>query len=514
MSGLFGIVTPGNNCTQDLLYGTDYHSHLGTEYGGIAVLGHEYIRRLHRITNSQFKTEFLPDQHLFNGPIGIGVISEKDQQPLQINPVNKDIGLFTLAMCGYVTNANDFVEEFRTSGIGFECEHPRDVNITKLVGMLISQSDNLVSGIQKMFYRINGSVTLIIISGEGIIAARSLYGHSTLYLGRRKNDWAITSETTALPNLNFVLERCFKPGEIIFLDGNGPKTVSSEYHNKTQLCPFFPVYTAFPSAEYGDTTAEGYRQKAGAYHACCDCKQGICAQMVAGMADSGTAYAIGYARQSQIDTNKAVLELVHQHSVSPVDQLDKQIESLLSRYIPYQRPLVKYTPGWGRSYTPPNQIDRDRVAKMKQIPVKDIWDDLTSLILTEDSIVRGTQLKRYFVQLRHIIEKIWHKQWPDIHVRIGCPPLMWPCRYMYSTRKPEELAARRAVAALLGYIPSDDQMRDYVDSQSSNFQQMVDWLTEDIGAKSIRYMPLNEMIELMDMNSDEVCTYCWNGEGV
>lgn len=516
---MFAVVTPKKNCNWTLLFGTDYHSHWGTEFGGMAVLGHELVCRSYPIAQSQFKTELLPKLHHFTGSMGIGAISSKDEQPLVINPVNSNIGFFAIATVGYIDNAEKLVGEFIASGIGFEYddEETKSINMTKLVGMLISQSDNLISGIEKMFYRIQGSISLMVLNTDGILAARSLYGHTPLFLAQKGNEWAITLETTALPNLGFKVTKLLLPGEIIQLNENGPVTRSEEYHNHTQFCAFLPIYTAFPAAEFGgDLTAEGYREKAGAYHAIRDFEEGIRAQMAAGMADSGTPYAIGYAQASYNIVAGAVESNIHlalgRRNID--EEQANDIFKILKRFIPFHRPLVKYTPGWGRSYTPPKQADRDRVAKMKQIPVRDIWDGLTSLILTEDSIVRGTQLAQYLKQLRHIIEELWGKNWPEIHARIGCPPLAWPCKYMLSTRNNSELAARRIVTNILGQPPTDDQMRVYIDPANPEYHQMVSLIGEEIGVTSLRYLPLEETIRIIGLPQEKICTYCWNGQGV
>lgn len=515
---MFAVVTPKRNCNWTLFYGIDYHSHWGTEFGGMAVLGHELVCKAYPITQSQFKTEFSPKLHLFSGPMGIGVISPKDEQPLTINPVNPGIGLFAIATVGYVENAEELVGEFMASGIGFEYddEEAKTINMTKLVGMLISQSDNLVSGIEKMLYRIQGSISLMTLNTDGILAARSLYGHTPLFLAQKGNEWAVTLETTALPNLGFKVIKPLLPGEIIQLNENGPVTRSEEYLNKTQLCAFLPIYTAFPTAEFGDLTAEGYREKAGAYHAIRDYEEGIKGQMAAGMADSGTPYAIGYS-QATFDLVardiRAMTELALSGGSISNDQV-RDVSLLLDLFVPYHRPLLKYTPAYGRSYTPPKQVDRDRIAKMKQLPARDIWDGLVRLILTEDSIVRATQLAQYLKQLHHIIVDLWGKSWPEIHARIGCPPLAWPCKYMLSTRNCNELAARRIVTNIMGQPPTDDQMRVYIDPANPEYHQMVSLIGEEIGVTSLRYLPLEETIRIIGQPQDQICTYCWNGQGV
>lgn len=500
--GLFGVVTPGQNCKWPLFYGIDYHSHWGTEYGGMAVMGHELVRRIHRISQSQFKTEFAPDMDIFAGSMGIGVISAKEEQPLMINPVNKQIGLFTIAMLGYIDNAEELTTELTASGILKFNGREKPINQVELIGLMISQSDNLISGIDKMFYRIEGSVSLLILNAEGIIAARSRYGHTPLFLAQKEDSWAVTLETTALPNLGYKVVKSLLPGEIISINENGPTTRYQDCSSRMQLCAFLPIYTGFPSAEFGDITAEGYREKAGAFHARQDLDQGLIAQMVAGMADSGTAYGIGYAKET-IDYAKILAA-----------SGENDVKKLLDMIVPFRRPLAKYTPSWARSYNWPKQVDRDRVAKMKQIPIRDVWDSLESLILTEDSIVRGTQLAQYFKQLRHIVESLWEKSWPEMHVRIGCPPLAWPCKYMLSTRTREELAARKAVTKLIGHAPTDEEMLVYIDPATDEYAQMVDVIAQELGVASLRYLPKEEMIRIIGLPADQVCTHCWDGTGV
>lgn len=498
MSGIFAVYTPGKNCAETLLYGTDYLSHLGTSFGGMAVMGRTCTRRIHRISDSQFKTVFMPDLEIFRGNYGIGVISSRDKQPLEIVPINRDLGAFNLITIGVIENADDLIDEFMASGIGFDYEEDGSVNMTILAGMLISQSDSIHNGIEKMFYRIRGSISLILMNADGIIIARSLYGHSALFIGKRGDDVAVSVETTPFDNLGFLFDRMLKPSEIVQIDENGINTLSCEHHGRCQFCPFLLIYTAFPSARFtvGDATItpEKYRSKVGAFHAECDYKKGLDAQQVVGMADSGTPYAIGYACKNS--------ELVITNRDAP------------ERRIPYCRFLLKYTPGWGRSYTPPTQEARDRIANMKQVPVFDVWDDIKSIVMTEDSIVRGTQLRQYLSKLRYIIEISWSKVWPEVHLRIGCPPLAWPCKYMFSTRSTKELAARRAVENILGHEPNDDEMRRFIVFGSAEYLSMVEWLRKDIGAASLEYLPLEAMPKILGVDIKKICTYCWNGIGV
>lgn len=463
MSGIFGAVTKKGNCTDDVFYGTDYHSHLGTEFGGMAVLGRKFYRRIHDISQSQFKAKFYDECKKMEGSSGIGVISSKDEQPIYLN---SKFGPFAICTMGLVENEKELVEELHKKGASFSEVSEDFVNTTELVAKIISMGDNIIDGIDKMFKKIRGSCSLLLLSKDGIYAARDRYGYTPLVVGERDGDWAITTETGAFVNLHYNIRKYIGPGEIVLINKSGilPKKESSPV---SQICAFLWIYTGFPSSSYEGINVEMVRERCGAFLAKRD---NVKVDIVAGVPDSGTAHAIGYAMESRI---------------------------------PYRRPLVKYTPGYGRSYTPPSQETRDLVAKMKLIPIKELIQG-KKIVLCEDSIVRGTQLKNYTLQ------KFWENGAKEVHVRPACPPLMFPCRFNLSTRSIHELAARQAIKALEGEDIED--VSEYIKHGSEKYKKMVEWITKQLGATTITYQKPEDMVEAIGLPAEKLCLYCWTGE--
>ncbi len=461
MSGIFGVVSK-ENCQNDLFYGTDYHSHLGTQFGGLAVFGKELIRKIHDIRGSQFKAKFYEDYKKMAGNIGIGVISAQDEQPICIN---SRFGPFAIVTNGYIDNAKELADKLYKEGQSFSEVSDGSVNSTELIAKLIIRGKNLIDGIEKMFSEIEGSCSLLLLNQEGIIAARDRYGYTPLVIGRRNKDWAVTTESSAFYNLGFRIEKNIAPGEIILLSESGMKTkVSGKKTN--QICSFLWIYTGFPASCYDGLNVEMARERCGR---CLAKGDQIKADMVAGIPDSGTAHAIGYAMESGI---------------------------------PLRRPLVKYTPGFDRSYTPPSQETRDLIARMKLIPISDIIKG-KRIVICDDSIVRGTQLKNFTIQ------KLKECGVKEIHLRIACPPLMFPCKFNYSTRSIHELAARRAIKAIEGKDIQD--VSPYIDENSPKYKKMVDWITKEIEATTLRYQKLEDMVKAIGLSKDKLCLYCWTG---
>ena len=335
MSGIFGVVSK-KDCVEDLFYGTDYHSHLGTEYGGMAVLGDKFNRQIHKIAQSQFKSKFYEDYKHMKGNKGIGVISACDEQPIYLN---SKFGSFCIVTNGFIENAQELTEELFKNGISFTEVSKSGVNETELIAKLISQGDSIVDGIEKMFDQIKGSCSLLLLNKDGVYAARDRFGYTPLVVGKRQDAWAITSETCAFVNSDFEIFKYLEPGEIMLLNENEAKQKKAG-GSINQICTFLWIYTGFPASSYEGINAETVREKCGGCLAQRD--KDIDIDIVAGVPDSGTAHAIGYAMKSKK---------------------------------PYRRPLIKYTPGYGRSYTPPSQQRRDLVAKMKLISVKEIIED-------------------------------------------------------------------------------------------------------------------------------------------
>jgi len=464
MSGLFGVVSK-DNCTESLFYGTDYHSHLGTGYGGLVVLGEEFTRQIHALSQSQFKSKFHEDYGKMQGNKGIGVISAKEEQPIYLN---SRFGPFCLAMNGRVENTEELTDKLLKKGISFSEVSHRGVNTAELVAKLICQGSDLVDGIEKMFALIKGSCSLLLLTRAGIYAARDRFGYTPLVVGKSKTEWAVTSESCAFTNLGFEVTKYLEPGEIVLINEDGVSQRRTKKGNTQQICSFYWIYTGFPASDYEGINSEIVREKCGRFLAKRDTD--IEVDLVAGVPDSGIAHGLGYAMESGK---------------------------------PFRRPLVKYTPGYGRSYIPPSQATRDFVAKMKLIPIKEVIEG-NSIVICEDSIVRGTQLKNFTVK------KLWDCGARQIHVRPACPPLMFPCRFNLSTRTIHELSARKAIRSIEGHDRID--ITEYLDSTSDKYQKMMDWIAKDLGVTTLRYQTVDDMVEAIGLPKHKLCLYCWTGQ--
>jgi amidophosphoribosyltransferase len=465
MSGLFGVVSE-NNCISSLYYGTDYHTHLGTEYGGIAFIDQNGIpvKKIHDITNSQFKSKFYEGADKIHSHLGIGVISDKDPQPLCFE---SKFGTFAVCCAGLVTNKDALAGELIRKGISFSEIDRGEINTTELIAHLINQGETILDGIEKMYDRIKGSVSLLLLTKDGIYCARDRNGVTPLVIGQKDGEVAVTSETCAFPNLGFHVSKYLLAGEIVFLTTKGIEQ-KKEGQPSNKICAFLWIYTGFPASSYEGINVEQVRENCGRFLAKRD---KVKVDLIAGVPDSGTAHAIGYAMESGV---------------------------------PYRRVLFKYTPGYGRSYTPLTQELRDRIALMKLIANETITKG-NRIILCEDSIVRGTQLKNY------TITKLMNAGAKEVHIRPACPPLMFPCIYNLSTRTIQELAARKAIRALEGRDIED--VSEYLDPGSPKYKKMVDWVAKDIGATSVRYQILEDMVKAIGLPKEKLCLYCWTGKG-
>jgi len=465
MSGLFGAVSKiGENCSQTLFYGVDYHSHLGTEYGGVAVLGKDFKRQIHSIAQSQFKSKFFEDIRKMEGPSGIGVISDSDEQPIYLN---SKLGPFCIVTAGLIENKDTLKEFCFKKDVSF-CEvSPGGVNVPELIGKLISLGDNFIDGIEKMFDVIEGSCSFLLLTREGVYAVRDRHGYTPLVIGEKENQWAVASESTSLSNLGFEVKKSLEPGEIVLMTPKGLVSRKAGL-SKKQICSFLWIYTGFPASSYEGLNVEVVRERCGKAMAKKD--KDIDVDLVCGVPDSGIAHAIGYA----IESKK-----------------------------PYRRPLVKYTPGYGRSYTPPSQETRDLVATMKLVAVKDIVKG-QKIVICEDSIVRGTQLKNYTVK------KLWDAGAKEIHVRPACPPLMFPCKFCLSTRSIHELAARKAIKAIEG--KDIENISEYLDPSTKKYKEMVEWIARDIEVTTLRFQGLEDMVKAIGLPREKLCLYCWTGD--
>ncbi len=462
MSGIFGIISR-SNCAEELLYGTDYHSHLGTEYGGMAVLGQDFARQIHNISNSQFKSKFYDDCRRMSGNKGIGVISDSNEQPIYLN---SHLGPFCIVTSGLIENSEELAKGLLKKGVSFsEVSHGR-INVTELVAKLINEGKDVVDGIERMFGAIEGSCSLLMLHHDGIYAARDRYGYTPLVLGKREGAWAVTSETSAFPNSRFRAVKDLKPGEIMLLKEAGPEQ-KAPGDGKEQICTFLWIYTGFPSSNYEGVNTEIVRERCGRFLARQDKDMDI--DVVSGIPDSGLAHAVGYAMESGK---------------------------------PFRRPLVKYTPGYGRSYTPPTQSLRDLIATMKLIPIKEIIEG-NRIVICEDSIVRGTQLKNFTVN------KLWEDGAREVHVRPACPPLMFPCKFCLSTRSINELAARKAIRDIEGSDVED--VSEYIKYGSAKYKKMVEWIRKDINVTSLKYQTIDDMVKAIGLPKERLCLYCWTG---
>ncbi|MBP1717424.1 MAG: amidophosphoribosyltransferase [Deltaproteobacteria bacterium] len=462
MSGIFGVISKGN-CASTLFYGTDYHSHMGTEYGGMVIWGERLFRAIHDISQSQFKSKFVEDYRQMSGNMGIGVVSDRDPQPLI---VGSRFGTFAIVSAGLIDNLDSLSAELLKEGHSFGEMSSRGVNSVELVAKLINKREDVIEGIEYLFDQIKGSASLLMLTKDGIYAGRDRLGRTPLVVGERGGDFVVASETCSFLNLGFKIVKYLDPGEIVLLGPEGLKQKKAG-NPASQICSFLWIYTGYPASSYEGISVEVVRENCGRFLAKND---QVKADLVAGVPDSGVGHAIGYAMESGL---------------------------------PYRRPLTKYTPGYGRSYTPPSQEIRDLVATMKLIPIKEIICG-QRIVLCEDSIVRGTQLKNY------TIKKLWENGAKEIHVRPACPPLMFPCKFALSTRSISELAARRAIRSIEG--KDIDDVSEYLDPQSPKYEKMVDWIRREIGLTTLQYQTIENMIQAIGLPREKLCLHCWIGE--
>lgn len=461
MSGIFGVIAK-KSCKEDFFYLGDYHSHLGSQFAGFASYDKRFVRKIHDISYSQFKSKLYDDFKNLDFNMVIGAVSY-DEQPIY---VKSKFGDFCVVSNGWIDNWKELADELFSQGHSFSEMSDSRVNICELVSKLLIKKDSLLEGIEYMFSRIVGSISILILTKEGIYVVRDKQGISPLVVGRKKDSYAIATETTAFPNLDFEVFKYLSPGEILFIDKDGVKQ-KRQADSDMKVCSFLWIYTGFPSSSYEGINVEVVRERCGMYLAKND---KIKPDLACGVPDSGTAHSLGYAMEKKI---------------------------------PYRRPLVKYTPGYGRSYLPPNQAIRDLVAKMKLIPIKEIIKD-QKIVLCEDSIVRGTQLKSFTIQ------KLWDNKAKEVHVRAACPPLLFPCKFNFSTRTRGELVALRAIKALEG--KDIDDVSEYLDEDSPKYKKMVDWIAKDLNITSLMYQRLDDMIKAIGISKNKLCLYCWRGK--
>ena len=463
MGGLFGIVSR-DDCASDLFYGTDYHSHLGTKRGGMAVRNPQGIQRsIHNIENSYFRTKFEPELANFLGNDGIGVISDTDPQPLL---VASHLGNFGIVTVGKVKNLDELVKKAFDRRRSFFDTTGGVVNPTEMVAKLICEEENFEDGIRKAQSSICGSCSLLLLTDKGIYAARDRLGRTPLVMGRRQGAWAVSSESCAFPNLGFEAERFLGPGEVVFMTAEGWER-RVEQGPQMQICAFLWVYYGYPASEYEGINVEFARTACGAALARND---DVPVDYVAGIPDSGIGHAIGYANE---------------------------------RKLPYSRPFVKYTPTWPRSFMPQNQELRDLVARMKLIPIRKLIQD-KRLMFCEDSIVRGTQLKDN-------IQILFDYGAREVHMRPACPTLIFPCEFLnFSTsRSTLDLIGRKIIRELED--SEDGDLNAYAQAGSEKNQAMIDEIRRRLLLTSLRYQRLEDLVAAIGLPKERLCTHCWDG---
>jgi amidophosphoribosyltransferase len=464
VGGLFGVAAK-QDCVADLFYGTDYHSHLGTRRGGLVVRNTEgFTRFIHDITNAQFRSKFEDDLPKLRGNLGIGSISDFEDQPLIIG---SHLGVYAIVTVGRVENAASLAARaFRRRAAHFAEMSGGQINPTELVATLINQEESFTSGIRAAQAAIEGSCSLLLLTAEGIYAARDRLGRTPLVIGRKSGAYAATLESCALPNLDYEVERFLGPGEIVRITPDGAETLHPP-GAQMQICAFLWVYYGYPASSYENINVEVVRNRCGAALARHDFSE---VDLVAGIPDSGTGHALGYANQ---------------------------------RNIPYQRPFVKYTPTWPRSFMPHEQRVRDLVARMKLIPIREIIQG-KRLLFCEDSIVRGTQL-------RDTIHRLYEYGAREVHMRAACPPLIHGCKFLnFSRSKSElELAARKAIQEI--EPDAHPHLAEYADAASDRHAAMLDRVRQQLGLTTLRYQRLDDLVAAVGLPKCQLCTYCWDG---
>ncbi|MBN1648327.1 MAG: amidophosphoribosyltransferase [Spirochaetales bacterium] len=465
MGGFFGVVS-ADDCTADLFYGTDYHSHLGTKRGGLAVRNAKgFVRFIHDITNAQFKSKFENDIAKLNGSMGIGIISDYEDQPLLIC---SHLGNYAIVTVGVIKNLEQLAKEaFRDRLTHFSEMSGGEINPTELVATIINSGGSFAEGIRKAQLKIEGSCSILLLTEKGIYAARDYMGRTPAILGKKEGSIAVTMDTCAFPNLDFQVDRYLGPGEVVFISENGVETII-EPEGKMRICAFLWVYYGYPASSYEKINVEEVRYRCGKALAMADDTR---VDIVGGIPDSGTGHAIGYANEAGI---------------------------------PYSRPFVKYTPTWARSFMPQNQEHRNLVARMKLIPIREIIEG-KRILFCDDSIVRGTQL-------RDIVDRLYEYGAPEVHMRPACPPLVFGCRYLNFSRSASELdlAARKEIRSLEG--SADKHLDQYSDPKTEKYCAMVKNIGKKLNLTSLKYQTLDDLVSAIGLPAEKLCTYCWNGK--
>lgn len=466
MGGFFGVAAE-EDCVFDLFFGVDYHSHLGTRRGGMAVYGKDgFNRSIHNIENAPFRTKFDKDIQTMKGYYGIGCISDYEPQPLIVRSHH---GTYALTTVSKINNTEELVKKL------FDKNHSHflemgggDINATELVASLINQKENLIEGIQYALESIDGSLSLLLLNQAGIYAARDKHGRTPVVIGRKEGAFCASFENFAYKNLGYSDYKELGPGEVAVLT---PKNCVTLVHpgKEMKICTFLWIYYGYPASSYEGLSVEQMRYNCGAKMAARD---NVRPDIVAGVPDSGTAHAIGYANASGV---------------------------------PFSRPFIKYTPTWPRSFMPTIQSQRNLIAKMKMLAVQDLIKD-KSLLLIDDSIVRGTQL-------RETTEFLYQSGAKEVHIRPACPPLLYGCKYLNFSRSSSEmdLITRRVIDRLEHGNVTDEVLQEYADPESEKYERMVEEIRKELNFTSLRFNRLDDMLDAVGIDKCKLCTYCWDG---
>jgi amidophosphoribosyltransferase len=467
MSGFFGAVT-NTNCVSDVFYGTDYHSHLGTKRAGMTIFSAEkgYQRAIHSLEDGYFRNKFENDIVSFSGESGIGVISDTEAQPLVIY---SHLGRFALTTVSKINNIDELANRFLAQQKMFSETSQGGINPSELIAMLICEKSSFVEGIENVFNSIKGSCSILILNNKEIIAGRDKYGRTPIVVGKRADAYCVASETSSFLNLGYKIEKYIGPGEIVCIKKD-ECTVLRQPESKMQICSFLWVYYGYPTSFYEGINVDETRYNCGAKLAE---KDDIVVDFVAGIPDSGIGHAMGYSNYAKL---------------------------------PLMRPYAKYTPTWPRSFMPQNQKMRDLVAKMKLIPNSALIEGKKGIFL-DDSIVRGTQLKDNVVDL--VEAGIG-----EVHMRIACPPLIYPCEFLNFSRSRTtlELATRKAILKLEG--KEDADFEKYADPNSQEYKNMVENIRIDLGLTSLKFQKLDDLVEAIGLPKEKLCTHCWDNSSI
>ena len=463
MSGFFGAIS-SQDCVYDVFYGTDYHSHLGTKRAGMVFYNPRegFRRSIHSLENGYFRSKFESDLEHFSGNSGLGIISDTDPQPILFN---SHMGRFAITTVSRMVNIDELEQAFLKKKKHFTENFEGNVNPTEVVANLICEEDNFVAGIEKVFDQVLGSCSMLLLTSKRMIAARDKLGRTTAIIGRKEGSYAVASETCAFPNTGYEIEYYLGPGEIVEITAEG-YNILKPAEEKMQICAFLWVYYGYPPSYYEEINVDEVRYRCGAALAKRDT---VKADFVCGIPDSGVGHAIGYGNANGL---------------------------------PYKRAYSKYTPTWPRSFMPQSQDMRDLVAKMKLIPNKEVIEG-KRMVFCDDSIVRGTQLKDNTIDLRQAGAK-------EVHMRIACPPLTFPCNYLNfsQSRSTLELASRKAIKQLEG---EEKNLEEYANPTSEKYRAMVEQIARNLGIDSLMYQDLDDLVEAIGLPKEKLCTHCWDG---